>query len=202
VAERKVFKLLEYRADVLLVSPAATESLTELEARGIMRWRKRPAEAADLDGAVLAFVATDDAEVNATITAAARERGIPVNRADAADDCDMIVPSSFERGNLQVAILSQGTSPALTRWLRRRIESTLDAELAAFSEVFGEIREKIRNLPLTQRQRAELLNKLLESDVFDVLAKEGIRSATVHARDLLNQYAREMIPVIDEGAEI
>lgn len=202
VAERKVFKLLEYRADVLLVCPAATEALMELEARGVIRWRRRAAETEDVDGAVLAFVATNDAEANTRLTAAARERGIPVNRADAPEDCDVIVPSSFERGNLQVAILSQGTAPALSRFLRRRIENSLDTELAAFSEVFGEIRDRIRDLPLTQRQRAELLSQLLESDVFDVLAKDGIKAATAHARRLLNEYARTMMPAMDPGAEI
>ena len=202
VAERKIRKLLEYHCDVWLVSPDGTEGLLELEQRGCFRWIKRKAEPSDVEGARLVFIATNDADANHELTTAARARGIPVNRADALEDCDFIVPSSFERGNIQVAILSRGASPALSRWLRRRIENTLDSELAAFSEVFAEIREQIRNLPLTQRQRAALLNTLLESDIFDVLSREGSDAARKHARAIVLHLSRAMMPAIDNGAEI
>jgi precorrin-2 dehydrogenase / sirohydrochlorin ferrochelatase len=202
VAERKIRKLLDYNADVLLVSPEGNEGILELEQRGVFRWLKRKAEPEDFDGAALVFIATNDPDANRRLTEAARERRIPVNRADSPEDCDFIVPSSFERGNIQVSIMSSAMSPALSRWLRRRIENTLDSELAAFSEVFADIREEIRTLPLTQRQRAALLNTLLESDIFDVMTREGTEAARTRGRQIIQHLARTMMPAIDNGAEI
>jgi siroheme synthase-like protein len=73
----------------------------------------------------LAFAATDDRRVNRRIGVEARRRGIPVNVADAAEECDFIVPARVRRGAVQIAISTGGRSPRLAAELRRRLDEAL-----------------------------------------------------------------------------
>lgn len=185
VAERKVAKLLECGARVHVVSPRLTPGLTSLAESGAISREARLAAEHDVNGALLVFVATDDEEANTRLANAAHEAGALVNRADKASECDFIVPASFARGNLRVAVFSDATSPVLARWLRRRLEALLDEELGQISLLVGQIRAEVRQLPLQQSQRAALLNSILESDVLDLLKTRGFDAALRRARQIM-----------------
>lgn len=121
VALRKVKGLLEAGARVTVVAPRVEP---ELEAMPItlLRRKVRPA---DLAGAYLAFTATDDRSANHRIAQAAKRRGIPVNVADAAGECDFLVPSRIVKGDLQIAVSTGGRSPRRAIEVRNRIERML-----------------------------------------------------------------------------
>src|SRR5215210_6160706 len=63
------------RAEVVVISPELRPELESVAAE----IHRRPYEAGDLEGAYLAFVATDARDVNAAVVEEAKERGIPVN---------------------------------------------------------------------------------------------------------------------------
>jgi siroheme synthase-like protein len=88
VAERKVAALLEAGAAVRVVSPELVPALEHLRDRGQITWEARRFEAATLEGATLAFAATDDDTVNAAVVTAARKRSILVNDAGKAERGD------------------------------------------------------------------------------------------------------------------
>ena len=121
VALRKTRGLLEAGARVTVVAPRAEPEFAGLP----VNLRRRRFRASDLAGAMLAFAATDDRRVNRAVATAAKRRGIPVNVADARDECDFIVPSRITRGHLQVAVSTGGESPRLAAALRRKIEENL-----------------------------------------------------------------------------
>jgi len=121
VALRKTRGLVEAGARVTVVAPRAEPEFERLR----VNLRRRVFRASDLRGAVLVYAATDDRRVNHAIALAAKKRGIPVNVADARDECDFIVPSRITRGNLQVAVSTGGESPRLAAALRRKIEENL-----------------------------------------------------------------------------
>ncbi len=121
IALRKTKGLLESGARVTVVAPESEAEFARLP----VRLRRRRFRASDLDGAVLAFAATDDRRVNRSIALAAKKRGIPVNVADSRAECDFILPARIIRGNLQVAVSTGGESPRLAAALRRKIEESL-----------------------------------------------------------------------------
>jgi precorrin-2 dehydrogenase / sirohydrochlorin ferrochelatase len=136
VGLRKARGLVEAGARVTVVAPASHPSkpktglpgtpgwLPEFDALPVRRLERR-FRAADVDGAALVFAATGDRAVNQRIGAAARRRGIFANIADAAAECDFIVPARLERDGIQVAISTGGRSPRLAAELRRKLESVL-----------------------------------------------------------------------------
>jgi precorrin-2 dehydrogenase/sirohydrochlorin ferrochelatase len=136
VANRKARKLLQARAEVVVISP---EVRPELESVAV-EVHRRPYEDGDLEGAFLAFTATDSRAANAAVAREARERGIPVNVADLPSEGDFAVPSTLRRGRLQVAVSTGGASPVLAQRIRRGLEDLFGSEWAGVVEDFERAR--------------------------------------------------------------
>ncbi|WP_281357106.1 NAD(P)-dependent oxidoreductase, partial [Cellulomonas septica] len=64
VAARRVARLVDDGADVLVVAPRLCEDLADLDARGLVRWTERGYAAGDLDGAWLVHTATGEPSVD------------------------------------------------------------------------------------------------------------------------------------------
>jgi precorrin-2 dehydrogenase / sirohydrochlorin ferrochelatase len=122
VAYRKAAALLEAGASVRVIAPEFDERLRAL---GVERIEREYREG-DLEGAHLAFAATDQRGINAQVARDARSRGIPVNVADAPAECDFIVPARVRRGDIQIAVSTSGTKPSLAAGIKKRIETLLD----------------------------------------------------------------------------
>jgi precorrin-2 dehydrogenase/sirohydrochlorin ferrochelatase len=136
VANRKARKLLQARAKVLVISPKVEPELASVATEV----RRRPYRAGDLEGAFLAFAATDCREVNAAVVQEARDRGIPVNVADKPAEGDFALPSILRRGRLQVAVSTGGASPTLARRIRQELEDAFGFEWADLVETLGRAR--------------------------------------------------------------
>jgi precorrin-2 dehydrogenase/sirohydrochlorin ferrochelatase len=130
VANRKARKLLQARARVVVISPAIG---AELESVAV-EVHRRPYREGDLEGAYLAFAATNAREVNAAVAREAKERGVPVNVADSPSEGDFALPSTLRRGRLQVAISTGGASPTLARRIRGELEEAFGPEWAGIVE--------------------------------------------------------------------
>ena len=136
VATRKARKLFEAGAEVVVVSP---EVLPDLEDMSV-EIRERPYEHGDLEGADLAFAATDSREVNAAVAREANARGVRINVADRPTEGDFAVPSTLRRGGLQVAVSTGGASPTLARRIRNELEEVFGPEWAGVVEELEAIR--------------------------------------------------------------
>jgi precorrin-2 dehydrogenase / sirohydrochlorin ferrochelatase len=136
VAARKVDKLLQAGAEVVVVAPVVRPGLADMGVEIL----SRPYEYGDLDGAKLAFTATDSREVNAAVAREAKERGIPVNVADRPAEGNFAVPSTLRRGALQVAVSTGGASPTLARRIRSELEEGFGPEWAGLVEEFDTAR--------------------------------------------------------------
>jgi precorrin-2 dehydrogenase/sirohydrochlorin ferrochelatase len=136
VATRKVGKLLQAGAEVIVVSPEVRPELASMD----VEIQHRPYEYGDLDGANLAFTATGSREVNAAVAEEAKRRGVPINVADRPSEGDFAVPSTLRRGGLQVAVSTGGASPTLARRIRGELEAVFGPEWAGVVEKFDAAR--------------------------------------------------------------
>lgn len=125
VGQRKVTGLLSAGARVRLVSPTATPHLQDLAAAGRIEWLPRPYQTGDLDGALLAFAATNQRPVNAQVALDARNARILCNVADAPDEGDFHVPAIHRQGDLTIAVGTGGHSPTHARRVRDLIAEWL-----------------------------------------------------------------------------
>ena len=84
---------------------------------------------ADLDAHDIVFAATDDPALHRSIVAAAHARRLLVNVADTPPLCDFYLSSVVVKGQLKVAISTNGKSPTVGKRLRAVLEDTLPEEL-------------------------------------------------------------------------
>ena len=183
VAERKVKSLLRCGARVTVVAPEVTDRLASLAHEGTLAHRVKRFDESDLHGARMAVAATDDAMVNENVGRAASDLGVLVNVADDPALSSFLMGAAVERGPVQVAISTSGTSPALARRLRARIEGAVPDGFGTLAALAGRFRaEAIRRLP-DPRARRRFWERVMEGPIA-ALALEGRET---EARDALQR---------------
>ena len=169
VAERKVAALLEAGATVRVVSPELAPALEHLRGRGQITWEARRFQATLLDGATLAFAATNDDAVNAAVVAAARQRSILVNDASKAERGDFATPAVYRKGALTISVDTGGAAPAVSKLVREKlgglIERTLDNTLVCAS------RASVLAMTQTRTVMAKLARSGVASTVINISTK-------------------------------
>jgi uroporphyrin-III C-methyltransferase / precorrin-2 dehydrogenase / sirohydrochlorin ferrochelatase len=142
VAERKIETLLEAGARITVVSPEATDLIARRAAEGRIGLSLRPYRTGDLQGCRLAYAATSDPEVNQAVRREAADSGIWLNAVDLPDLCDFITPAIVRRGDLTIAVSTNGRCPALAREIREEIERQYGPEYAEEVERRGRLRDR------------------------------------------------------------
>lgn len=169
VAARKIEKLLESGARVVAVSIDFSDQVRRLASSSAeLELFERPFKNSDLAGAVLVIAATDSEEVNTRVHKETALLGLPVNVVDKPDLCSFYVPSIVTRGDLKIAISTDGKSPALAKKIRKNLEAIFDERYSRFLDVVGEFREELINDgSMDDKSRGALLNKIVNSDLLD-----------------------------------
>jgi siroheme synthase-like protein len=166
VALRKVRSLLEHGAEVEVISPELCAELAQLAQSGEIRAHTREYQAGDLENAFIAIAATDRAEVNQEVAAAAHREGVLVNVVDDAESSDFIAPSYLHRGGVTIAISTAGMSPALARKIRTKLEEEVGEEYAKLARLIAEVRAEVKRQGIATSgdiwQEALDLDRLLE----------------------------------------
>jgi precorrin-2 dehydrogenase/sirohydrochlorin ferrochelatase len=171
VALRKVRPLLEAGAPVTVISPRVRDALAVLAESGRIALLRRSYRTGDMQGYHLVYAATDDRGLQRRLFEEARNLNILINVADAPEFCSFIVPSVVRRGRLQVAISTEGASPATARWLRQRMEHWLGDEVELSLEVMAAARAWLKSHESNADERARKLNALAASDLNDALRR-------------------------------
>jgi len=125
-------------------------------------------EAKYLSGMHLVVAATDDRTTNDAVVADCREKNILVNRVDNPEDCDFIFPSVVRRGDLSIAVCTEGASPGLTKKIKNEIETRYGCDYARRLSLMRTIREIILETekdPMLKRQKLQALVEMSEEDL-------------------------------------
>lgn len=144
IGARKVGPLLEQGAQVVVVAPEPGDEVRAWAEAGRIELRERRFRDSDLDGAWLAFTATNDPAVNAAVHAAGEAVRTWVNSADDPANCSFTLMSVIRRADLVVAIGTGGRSPALAAQLRRQLSEEFGPEYETLLDLLSEAREGLR----------------------------------------------------------
>ena len=143
VAARKVEDLLAAQARVTVVATDSCEAIRELAEAGRIALRLRPYAKDDLAGAFVAIAATGDEEVNRRVAGDAAALNVLVNVVDRPALCTFTVPATVRRGDLTLAVATEGRCPALAGILREELHERYGSEYAGLVDLFGELRAKM-----------------------------------------------------------
>jgi precorrin-2 dehydrogenase/sirohydrochlorin ferrochelatase len=132
---RKTEQLLAAGARVTVVAPEVVGDFAGLP----VTIYQRVFELTDLDGRRLVITATGNRDLDQLIYDTCEERGIWINSADDPERCAFTLPAVVRRGDLMVTVSTGGNSPALSSWMRQKLEALVGPE---FEEVVNELAQE------------------------------------------------------------
>src|SRR5215208_3258520 len=174
VALEKVDGLLLCDGEVHVVAPEIIPELAEYAAEGSITWDKRTFVDGDLEGAFLAIAATNDTDVNISVSEGAERRAMLVNVVDVPPLCNFILPAIVRSGPLAIAISTAGASPALAKRMKREISELFGEEYARLAVILNDARGWAKGTLPTYQDRKEFFEGIVngEPDPIDLLRED------------------------------
>lgn len=131
-------------AQITLVAPEILPEIAGLgEKHPGLKLMGRAFSETDLEGKDIVIVATSDRELNASVKEQANARGILTNVADTPDLCDFYLGSIVQKGNLKLAISTNGKSPTVAKRLREILGEAIPLEINESLDHLGTIRSRL-----------------------------------------------------------
>src|SRR6202162_5555682 len=144
IAAGKIPGLLQAQARVHVIAPQINSQVSAWVNTGEIQWSANEFAPDDLRDASLVMAATSIQAVNAVVFHAAEAAGVFCNAVDDIANCHFYYGSIVQRGDLQIAISTNGKSPALAQRLRKELGQQYPTEYASWLNSLGEAREKLR----------------------------------------------------------
>lgn len=132
-------------ANIDIVAPWASQEILEIleEGKYNINWVKKEFNPTDIDGHDLIVAATNLKEVNHQVHAAAKAKSKLINVADTPDLCDFYLGSIVTRGNLKVAISTNGKSPTFAKRFRQLLEDVLPENTGELLQNLKVVRDQL-----------------------------------------------------------
>ena len=183
VAERKIDLLIRAGAKVTVVAPEIGSKVKALLDQQKLHWIEDRFEPAHLSRAFIAIAATDNEDVNRSVSEAARQQNLPGNVVDQPDLCTFTLPSIVDRSPVIIAIGTGGASPVLARMLKARLETLIPAAYGRLAGIAREFRDQVKAALGSVDSRRGFWEKVFQGQVAELVfaGKENQARAELRA---------------------
>jgi precorrin-2 dehydrogenase/sirohydrochlorin ferrochelatase len=134
------------------------------------------------------IAATNDPKLIQAIWAETQERGQLVNIVDVPEYCSFIVPSVLRRGQLTIAVSTEGASPSLAKRVRQSLEELFPPAYDTYVQLAALARTYLRKNGVSYERRDDFFSDFFTSDVLARLVEGNTVQATVVTAALLQKY--------------
>jgi siroheme synthase-like protein len=124
----------------LTVLPQVYELAAEYEGVQILQ---KAFDSSDLDDASLVVAATNDSVLNNFIRQSAKDRRLLINVADKPELCDFYLGSIVQKGDLKIAISTNGKSHTIAKRLKQVLNEGLPGELDTTLQQLSQLRNTL-----------------------------------------------------------
>lgn len=173
VAVRKAQVLLAAGARLVVVAEQVDDMLTDLCTRSDVKLIRSKYSKNYLAGAVLAIAATNSRSVNKQVYKDCQELEILCNVVDDPELCDFFVPAVVKRGDLQIAIGTEGYCPAYAGHIRKKLEQTFTDKHGEFLAELETLRKRIIHDVPDEADRKAILGRLVDDKSFEYFVENG-----------------------------
>lgn len=144
-------------AQVEMVSLAFGDNTIVLAEKHKVQMRVDAYRENHLDGKHIVIATTDNVEVNEQVYHDCKARNILVNVADNPPFCDFYMGGIVTKGNIKVAISTNGKSPTMAKRLRQFFEDVIPENIDDLVQNLNEYRKTIKG---DFEEKVDTLNKL------------------------------------------
>jgi siroheme synthase-like protein len=130
--------------DITLVSKQVSDEIKELQKKPAnLKILVRAFEEKDLDAVDFVIIAVNDKETSAHIKQLTEHRKIITNVADTPEQCDFYLGSIVQKGDVKIAISTNGKSPTLAKRLRETFDEAIPYEINDSIDNLTKIRKNL-----------------------------------------------------------
>ena len=208
VAARKLKTLINTGARIKIISPEFCEKIDRISKQHPQKITliRRKYKYGDLKDCVLVIAASSDETCQKIIHKEAQEKNILINTVNNLELCDFIVPSNIFLDDLTISISTQGKTPAISRLIRKRLESEIIPSYVLLIEFAGELRDYIKQNINEDEIRHKLLKKLAEPKLIEWIEKNKWDKIESWTYKLLNmeehtRYIKALVKRLKERAK-
>ena len=134
----------------------------------------------------LVIIASGDRELSNYVASIADNKLL--NRADFPNEGNLIVPTSFNIGNVEISIFTNGKSPLMARQLRKRIQEIITDEDLIKMELQDYARSILKEKVDDQKERRTYLYTIFEDkNIHNLIEKNNIDEAKSYIYNLINE---------------
>lgn len=180
----KVKGLVDASAQVVYVNPHAVEEIAQLASQGLVTWFQRDFEAFDVEGC---FLVIADLEDNSALFRLCEKRGILCNAVDDPEHCRFSFGSVHRRGELTIAVSTNGWAPAVAVRLKERFQREIGPEFEALLDLLKEVRPEITTRISDFGVRKALWYKIVDSEMLALLREERAQDADQLLRRMIDE---------------
>jgi len=170
IAARKIQDLLMAKARVKVVAIEPCEEVRSLVAQGALSGEWRPYVTEDMDGVFLAVAATDNEPLNARIAADAQVRNVLINVVDRPALCTFTLPAIGRRGDLTIAVATNGLCPSLAGVLRAELMERYGPEYGELVELFGKLRLRMIAMGWDGPRITQTVTRMYQRGIAEIVA--------------------------------
>jgi len=181
VATRRANRFLDHGANVKL---AGNNLSDDLKHKGAVLCSTNDVDKL-VEWADLVVVASGDEVLSDYVCEISQDK--LVNRADFPQKGDVIVPTSFNIGEIEISIFTSGKSPLMARQLRKKIQSIITEEDILEIELQDYARSILKETVSDQKQRRKYLYEILDDEKIN----EYIKNRQIdEAKEYINNWIR------------
>ena len=188
VAAEKVKKLLTSGAELTILAANISPNLTEICKNTKSTLIENQYTKSHLTNAVLVIAATDDQPLNEQIYKDCRSLNILCNIVDNPKLCDFFVPAIAQKGDLQIAISTNGKCPAYAALIRKKIEQMCTEDHAKFLDELELIRQRLIETLPEIADRKNLLEQLVNDESFEFYKQNGSVASRDRAENIIKNF--------------
>jgi precorrin-2 dehydrogenase/sirohydrochlorin ferrochelatase len=189
IAAEKAKALCASGAHVTVVSPEFCPELQLLAQQEQLCLRAQPYEPGILAGAFVVVAAVNEPELIEAIWQEAQQRGQLLNIVDVPARCNFILPSILRRGQLTIAVSTEGASPGLAKRIRQQLEALFPPAYSLYIRLAARARNHLRRHAVSYAQRDTFFGDYFDSEVLYLLEHGNEAEAASVTAQLLARHA-------------
>lgn len=131
---------------VTLVAPIVSDDILDWQKRfDNLRVVKREFEEADLDNVDFVIVAVNNKNTSLEIKQLAAQRKLITNVADTPDQCDFYLGAIVQKGDLKIAISTNGKSPTFAKRVKETLNDAIPNDVQLILDKLNDIRSQLKD---------------------------------------------------------
>lgn len=186
VALRKVTSLTEQGANVTVISPELTDELLAMQEQFV--WKNCAYQDGMLQGSFLVIAATDSRAVNHAVAEWCEENQVLVNVVDSREESSFTVNAMVQRGDLLLAVSTNGISPAVSRRIRQELEQYYGPEYGVMLEILAQARQEAMESVQDAGKRRQFLQSVADMELPELLKKDTKEEVQKRVKLCLSSY--------------